>query len=416
VRLDGALRSDVEAPLRLIGEVAAGAGARAWLVGGPVRDLLLECVSPDLDIAVEGPVEGVAQALAERLGGRVKRTTAFLTGTVVLADGLEIDVAHARTETYPEPGALPVVAAAGIDDDLRRRDFTVNAMALALAPDEFGALLDPHGGVADLQARLLRVLHDASFEDDPTRMIRAARFMLWLLFHLEEHTRALLERAVADRRAAAVSGARLRNELRLLFARVPDRALWMLARLGLFEGMGLAPASRRATDAYRLAPSAMYALRLDYGDVEWMALCLGIYAALSRQDAAALAERLMLDGDERAVLCQAAEMVTHPPEALLRAGSNSELFEALEPRSASALIACRTVLDRSAQMWLEYYWKDLRGTRADITGKDLKAAGHEPGPAFAEALRAALAAKLDCHADRDQQLRIALGMLAGDDD
>jgi len=401
----------VERPLRLIGQVAAEAGARAWLVGGPVRDLLLGGCPPDLDIAIEGPVEAVAQALAEHLQGRVQKTTRFLTATVVLADDFEIDVARARTETYPEPGVLPVVAAAGIEDDLRRRDFTVNAMALALAPGEFGELLDPHGGMADLQARLLRVLHDASFEDDPTRMIRAARFMLRLSFELEEHTRELLERAVAQRRPAAVSGARVRNELRLLFAAAPARALSMLADLGFFEGMGLAPASRRAIDACGRAPEAMHALGLDCEDVEWMALCLGIYAALSGQDPEALAERLMLDGDERAALRAAAEMVAHPPEALLTQVRDSELFEALEPRSPSALIACRTVLDRDAVARLERYWRDLRGTRADITGEDLKAAGHEPGSAFGEALRAALAAKLDAGAGRDEQLRIALGVL-----
>ncbi len=401
----------MEALLRRIGEVAATAGARAWLVGGPVRDLLLGGVSPDLDIAVEGPVEAVAEALAERLGGRVHKTTAFLTATVVLADGPEIDVAHARTETYPEPGALPVVAAARIEDDLRRRDFTVNAMALALEPGEFGNLLDPHGGRADLRARLLRVLHDASFEDDPTRLLRAARFRLRLGFELEEHTRELLNRAVAERRPAALSGARLRNELRLLFTQAPSEALAGLQALGLMVAMGLQPASDRALEASARVGEAMTALGLAADDVRPIALGLGLHAAFADDDPAMLGERLMLDAGERADLSRAAALAAEPPPALRADGPDGELFLALEGTPATAAAVCWTVLDEAGRRRLERYWQDLRGAAADIGGADLKAAGHQPGPGFGDALRAALMAKLDRGADRAEQLKIALAVL-----
>jgi len=402
----------LSARLRQIGEAAAEAGGTAYLVGGPVRDLLLEHPSPDLDIAIEGPLEPVADALADRLGARVRKTTQFMTCTLLLADGSELDIAHARTETYPEPGVLPVVEAAGIDDDLRRRDFTVNAMAVALAPGDFGELLDPHGGMADLQARRLRVLHDAGFEDDPTRMLRATRFMLRLGFDLEEATRRLLARAAAEQRLSRLSGARLRNELRRIFDEAPAEGPAVLQELGLIEAMGLRPAPERALAASALVREAEGALRFAGGDIRWTPVCLGIYAGLSGEDAGGLGERLLLDGRERSGLREAARVVAEPPARLLTGGTDSELYLALALTTAIGAVACWTVLQPEARRRLERYWRELRDISADITGADLIAAGYRPGPSFSDALTAALAAKLDRGAGRDEQLHTALGVLS----
>ncbi|MGD9498782.1 MAG: hypothetical protein AB7Y46_20985, partial [Armatimonadota bacterium] len=294
-------------------------------MGGPVRDLLLGRASPDLDIALEGPVDELAEALAERLSGALRKTTQFMTCTLVLADGSELDIAHARTERYPWPGALPVVAPARIEDDLRRRDFTVNAMAVRLAPGRFGELLDPHGGLEDLRAGLLRVLHGRSFEDDPTRMLRAARFVLRLGFALEERTREALARAVAQRRPRTVSGARLRNELRRLFEECPTGGLGALQELNLMAAMDLAPASAAAIGACRHALAALSALGLQREQVRWIALCLGLHAGLSGDDPDRLAERLMLSAVERADLRGTARLVAAPPAALLTDARDSEL-------------------------------------------------------------------------------------------
>jgi tRNA nucleotidyltransferase/poly(A) polymerase len=148
---------------------AALDGERAYLVGGAVRDLLLGAEHPDLDLAVEGD----AVELARRLGAEPVAHERFSTATVDL-DGVRVDLARTRAETYPHPGALPEVEPAPLERDLARRDFTVNAMALPL--DGRGQLVDPHGGRVDLRAGLLRVLHPGSFADDPTRALRAARY------------------------------------------------------------------------------------------------------------------------------------------------------------------------------------------------------------------------------------------------
>ncbi|HUS80129.1 MAG TPA: hypothetical protein VM283_02610, partial [Armatimonadota bacterium] len=301
--------------LARLGEIAHAAGARAWLVGGPVRDLLLGAARPDTDLAIEGPVEQVAEAIARGVGGRVKKTTGFLTATVEL-DGGEVDIAHARTERYETPGALPVVEPATLADDLARRDFTVNAMALALDPESFGELVDPYGGRDDLRDALLRVLHERSFEDDPTRMLRAARFTRRLGLTLEAHTRELLDRAVAEHRLQSVSGARSRNELRRIFGEAPTEGLADLQALGLLEAMGLPRTGPATIDHARLLGVAAEALDIELDQAVATAACLGLYAAGAGVDARWLAQRLMMDSGERRRVVQAASLVAEPPEVL----------------------------------------------------------------------------------------------------
>src|SRR5215218_3216773 len=197
-----------------------------YLVGGAVRDLLLGRPRADVDLVVEGD----AAALAERLGGAAVEHERF--GTVkVEVEGHELDIATARTETYPEPGALPVVAPAeSVEDDLGRRDFTINAIAIPL--DGEARLLDPHGGEGDLDARMLRVLHPGSFEDDPTRAIRAARYAAPRYFRSAPGTEKLLR--ATD--LTTVSADRRRAELeRLAGESSAPRAFELLAEWGLVE-------------------------------------------------------------------------------------------------------------------------------------------------------------------------------------
>ncbi len=170
----------------------------------------------DLDLVVEGD----AAAFASSLGGELKVHDRFGTSTVTL-DGFSYDIARARRETYAHPGALPDVAPAPLAEDLERRDFTVNALALALAGDRAGELTSVPTALEDLDARRLRVLHDRSFIDDPTRLFRLVRYATRLGFEIEPHTRALVDRAIADGALGTVSGPRVGAELRLL-AREPD--------------------------------------------------------------------------------------------------------------------------------------------------------------------------------------------------
>ncbi len=183
--------------VRSIGLLAQKQGVAAYLVGGPVRDLMLKLSNIDLDITVEGNGMRLADSFAAlHRGARVTRYPAFKTATVRLPDGPLVDFATARAEIYVRGGAFPAVVPSGIKDDLLRRDFTINAMAIAINPDTWGKLMDPFGGRADLLSQRIRVLHEKSFLDDPTRILRAARFKARLGFRMEAKTLKLLKSAV----------------------------------------------------------------------------------------------------------------------------------------------------------------------------------------------------------------------------
>ena len=225
-------RASIAAELRALDrlapvlDAAAGAvraGERVYLVGGTVRDILLGVPSLDVDVVVEGDAVAVAGRLAEALGGSLTAHGRFGTAVVDRGDGSHVDVVTARRETYPEPAALPVVEPGTIEDDLRRRDFTVNALAASLAPDGFGALVDPCGGRADLAAGTIRVLHERSFVDDPTRIVRAVRYESRFGFRMDAATETLARAAVDAGLLGLLTPTRLGDELVTLLAEDRDR-------------------------------------------------------------------------------------------------------------------------------------------------------------------------------------------------
>src|SRR5438445_9662741 len=184
--------------LQEIGRLADATSMSAYLVGGLVRDLLLGRQNLDVDIAVEGDGMAFARRLADRYGAGLKVFDRFATALVVFPDGFKLDVATARCESYAHPTALPTVEPSSIKDDLYRRDFTINALAIRLNATPFGELVDFYGGRHDLSAEIIRVLHARSFVDDPTRVFRAIRFEQRLGFRIETHTLTLLKEASAS--------------------------------------------------------------------------------------------------------------------------------------------------------------------------------------------------------------------------
>jgi tRNA nucleotidyltransferase (CCA-adding enzyme) len=207
-KLNPAFRRQVE----IVREAADELSIIVWLVGGPVRDLLLGRDVRDLDFVVESGARLLAEEVARRAGGKARIHEPFLAARVILSPDPAIDILTARTERYRHPGALPEVEPAGIEEDLWRRDFSVNALALEVDGE---AIVDPAGGVADLERRLIRVLHEESFLDDPTRILRALRLSTRLDFSIESHTAALLAEAVAQGSLGSVSGQRLWREVAL---------------------------------------------------------------------------------------------------------------------------------------------------------------------------------------------------------
>lgn len=333
-----------------------------YLVGGAVRDLLLGRERADVDLVIVGD----AAALATRLGADPVEHERFATAKVEL-DGHEVDVATARTETYSEPGALPEVAPASeIEADLGRRDFTINAMALPLSGEP--RLIDPHGGRADLEAGLLRVLHPGSFLDDPTRALRAARYAARFGFALEPETEALVR--ATD--LATVSADRRRTEL-LRLAAEPEaaRGFGLLAEWGLVElredGVELA----RMVGELSKAPP---------------------WRDLAPRDEAVLAAAVGPVGAEEELAA------AHP--------QNPSLGVELAGRRNPVELVLGRVLGAE---WLDRYLLEWRSVALEIDGEDLKAAGIPQGTAIGRGLKEALIRKLDGEiSGRDQELEVAL--------
>jgi len=196
----------------LVRETAIEKSCRPYLVGGPVRDLLLGRTAFDVDLTLEEDSSVFARALAKRTGGRVKSFPQFMTYKVIAGDMPEIDIATARKERYRKPGALPTVSAGRLKDDLLRRDFSINAIALDILSQQ---LHDPAGGERDLRNRHVRVLHDQSFIDDPTRIYRAIRLAVRLDFAIENETSNLMREAIESGALRSVTKERIWRELSL---------------------------------------------------------------------------------------------------------------------------------------------------------------------------------------------------------
>jgi tRNA nucleotidyltransferase (CCA-adding enzyme) len=338
-----------------------------FLVGGVVRDLLLGAGGVDLDVAIEGN----AQALSDLPGYEPERDDLFLTGRLV-TDSQVIDIAQTRAETYPHPGALPEVQAASLGEDLSRRDFTVNAMAFPLTGD--GELIDPHGGLEDLRAGLLRVLHKGSFIDDPTRVLRAARYAARFGFDVEPDT----ARTLAEADLNTVSEDRIENELRKISAEDdPARPLQLIVDWGVMPTLDPA-APGRVAEAARLAAEPPWA--------EWVDRELAVMLAIVRP----LPQIREL----------AAASVERPSEAVALAA----------PWDPAQLLVARAL----GAEWLDRYAEDWRHVRLEITGEDLMAAGIPEGPAIGRGLEAALSGKLDGElSGREEELSIALAAARG---
>jgi len=200
--------------IKIVAKIGDKEGVPVYIVGGPVRDLLLKRENYDLDFVVEGDGIGFAEILNRSLKGQLKIHRSFKTATIALKD-FRIDVVTARSESYETPAAYPRVTPGTIKEDLFRRDFTINAMALAVNKANLGTLIDFYGGLKDLKKRVIRVMHDKSFFDDPTRIFRAVRFSVRFNFKIEPHTKGLIKKAIMAGLLGEVNRGRIKKEVEL---------------------------------------------------------------------------------------------------------------------------------------------------------------------------------------------------------
>lgn len=387
-----------------------------YVVGGAVRDGLLDRPILDLDLAVEGDGVDFAERLAEAMGGRVVARHGFGTAAIVAPPGdMRIDVATARAERYPHPGSLPEVEPAeSIERDLQRRDFTINAIAVALAGTRRGEPIDPLGGMPDLEDGVVRVLHDASFRDDPTRILRGIRYAARYGFAIEPHTRDLISSALADGVLATVSVDRVRAELELLLEEPAAAAVALLVDLDVAANL---PASlpigaaqvdlvRRideaeGTDAttqllaWRMRLAALVAPLGPDGARRWLRACnvraRDIHAVTDHVRALALVDR------EHARIADASR------------AELAALLRGLSPQSLD--LAALAASDAAVRHAIAAHAAALDEVRLAVTGHDLLALGIPRGPLVGEVLEQLYDMKLAGEIASEEEERTAAARL-----
>ncbi|HZR92353.1 MAG TPA: CBS domain-containing protein [Gaiellaceae bacterium] len=383
-----------------------------YLVGGTVRDILLGEEAFDVDIAVEGDAIGLARTLARQLGGRVRPHEKFGTAVVVYGDGQRIDVVTARTEFYDAPAALPAVEHASIRDDLFRRDFTINAMAASLKGADFGRLVDPFGGRRDLAAGRVRVLHNLSFIDDPTRIFRAIRYENRYGFRMDEHTARLARGCIEMGLVGDLSSERLRDELEALLEEGEvEHSVLRLAELGAAsaihprlaadeEAVALIRRGRELAERYRLDLPA------------WR---IGFAALARRMSSDEAYDWLMRLKTRRRDAERIAGAVTVGPRLAERLAdetlTSAEVVALADPYAPDAPLFALALADVPA---LHRYFAELSKVRLEVNGSDLAALGLRESPRVGEVLAELRRRKLNGELDgRESELAAARELIAG---
>jgi tRNA nucleotidyltransferase (CCA-adding enzyme) len=395
--------------LREATEAVGALGHRAdgvYLVGGTVRDILLGEQSFDVDIAVEGDAIAFAYALAQALGGRATPHDKFGTAVISYGDREHIDVVTTRTEFYDAPGALPTVERAGLREDLYRRDFTINAMAASLAPGDFGRLVDPFGGRSDLEARVLRVLHNLSFIDDPTRIFRGIRYEARYGFRFDEHSAGLVRGCIDMGLVGDLSSSRLRDELVALLED-PGAAAGIL-RLGeLGADRAIHPHLRGDEMAAELFSRGV-AVRDELG-VEVPTWRIGLAAlahGMTSDEVCGWLERLKVRRRDADRIVGAVTVAPRIVERLRKEQLDPAQVVALaDPFSPDAPLLALAREDRAE---LRDYFSRLRGVSLEICGADLIAMGISESPRIGDILGEIRRRKLNGELDgREAELAAA---------
>ncbi len=385
-------------------QTAAQMGFSLYVVGGFVRDLLLGIPTLDLDLVVEGDAIALAKRLRKKTGGRVTSHARFGTAKLILDEQAfpipYLDFVTARTEFYEHPTALPQVERSSIKQDLHRRDFTINTLAICLDPDRYGELLDFYGGEQDLKRGLIRVLHSLSFVEDPTRMLRAARLEQRLGFRIEARTEELIGNALdlLDR----TTGDRIRHELYLsLKEEAPEAALCRLDELGVLAQVHpglkcddwLRERFRRLRESLE-AGSWELAITTQQPQTSILYLALMTYR-FSTQDLESLVRRLKISSED-ATLSRQVNRLLFSTSELVKARRPSAIYRLLEHYSEPAIFVLWIATDSElVQEQLELYHQRLRFVEPEIDGERLKAMGLKPGPLFGHILSALRDARLD---------------------
>lgn len=403
--------------LHELGAVGDELGMPVYAVGGVVRDLLLGAENQDLDITVEGDGIFFAEQFARKHGCRLRSHPVFGTAVVVRPDGSKLDVASTRLEYYESPGVLPTVERSSLRHDLYRRDFTINTLAFCLNTDRFGLLTDYFGGMQDLQKRTVRVLHNLSFVEDPTRVFRAIRFEQRLGFSIAPHTENLIRSAVRMEILGKVGGRRLLTELmQILKEKEPAGTISRMSSFGLLQcihpKLKLLPETARVIHETSQVMAWFRLLYLDDPCEQWQVYLLALCDGLRQEDFEETCRRLEIPGRITARVFNLRRRALAMLDSLqrrIRRGPpvrNSEIcswFHGLPPEILLYLAA--TASHEEVKRYVSLYLTRLRQVRCAVDGAALIGMGLRPGPDFREILDRLLTARLDGEVASDEEER-----------
>jgi tRNA nucleotidyltransferase (CCA-adding enzyme) len=403
--------------LKRIGALAKASGCKAYMVGGIVRDLLLGSENFDIDIVIEGDAITFAERLARELHGTILAHKRFGTATVTTPEYLKIDFATARKETYAHPAALPTVEFGSMKDDLIRRDFTVNAMAVALNEHEFGQLIDFFDGAGDISRRTIKALHDKSFIDDPTRILRAIRFERRLSFTVDVHTANLMHKSIEKEIYKKIAKPRLRDEIILMLKEKEPYA--MIRRLDSFKALkvihpylrlhrDLPGMFKAVDDSCRWYQENSPRKRLIE---KWLIYLMALFDDVSYDGTLYFCNKFELKRGER-LRVMSYRHAGHRALKILNSKRKilpSRIYHMLEPLSheVTLLLMAKSHSDIGRGRIMEFFHK-YNGIRPSARGDDIKALGVKAGPHFAKIMEKILEKKLDgALKSRDEEISYA---------
>jgi tRNA nucleotidyltransferase (CCA-adding enzyme) len=405
--------------LKELGKTGESLDLLVYAVGGFVRDLLLGSENLDIDVTVEGDGILFAETFAAAVGGRCKSHQKFGTAVIVLNDGLKIDVASTRLEYYESPGALPTVERSSLKMDLYRRDFTINTLAIKLTPPEFGRLIDYFNAQRDLQEKTVRVLHNLSFVEDPTRVFRAIRFEQRLDFHIAKHTENLIKNAVKMNFLEKLGGKRLLSELiHILREKDSLRAVERMAELGLLRfihpDLQLTPEVRRLLAEAWKTTSWFDLLFLERHYEKWAVYFLVLCAPLTDDQFWGTCTRLAVNEHYKEKLSEtrqsAGEVLVQMEKRVEKGGTvlRSDIYHWLQDLPVEVLLYMMAKTgSEKVKKYISLYFTQLQNVRSLITGDDLKKMGVAAGPRYRELLDLVLSARLNNVVQtREDELRL----------
>lgn len=386
------------------GELADQLGYGAYLVGGSVRDLLMRIPSPDVDIVVEGDGIKFAEALAKKIGGRVTPHPRFATAKIhreIEKNGkkidFHIDIATARTEYYESPAALPKVETSSIKKDLYRRDFTINALAVKLNSKDFGLLIDFFGGQRDIKDKRIRVLHNLSFVEDPTRAIRAVRFAEKLGFRISKHTENLIKLAVKMGIFEKLKGSRLYEEFMLLLKEtIPHQSLRRLKEFGLLRVLCQGLERREVFDTLVKAYETFQGLELLFLKERYekeMIYLMVLLSNLNKKERTEFLERINAPEHIKRRVLENVEVAKANLEST-NTDDLTEIYRTLKALNIETVILMMILSKGAQRQRISLFLTKLKDIKPFITGKDLKSLGIPEGPIYREILDQVLNQKI----------------------